>query len=211
MLLLAALGGTDCERIGSGWLAQPANAVSSLGYVVVGGWLLRNARRRRVHRGMLAGVGTAMAVVGLASVAYHGPQPAWAGPAHDGSIAWLALVTVGLTVDGVTRPGWLRTAAVDTRRWWAAGGCWAAALAAYAVGRTGSPLCRPESLWQPHAAWHGLGAVGLGVAVLACTAGPRLATRSRLRRVEPGPAGGDEARSPEATGRLPGDGTGRLH
>ncbi|MDQ3943822.1 MAG: hypothetical protein M3357_01430, partial [Actinomycetota bacterium] len=78
MLLLAALGGTDCEQIGSGWLAQPANAVSALTYVAVGGWLLRRAAGRQVDRVLLVAAGTAMAAVGLASGAYHGPQPAWA-------------------------------------------------------------------------------------------------------------------------------------
>lgn len=172
ILLLAALGGTDCEHIGTGWLAQPANAVSSLAYVAVGGWLLRRAARRRLHRGLLVGIGTAMAVVGLASAAYHGPQPAWAGPAHDWAIAWLAVSTIGLTIEGVTRPG--------SR--WAAGACWVAALAAYAVGRTGSRLCQPESLWQPHATWHVLSALGLGVAVVAFTGRPGLSSGSRLRR-----------------------------
>jgi hypothetical protein len=182
MLLLAALGGTDCEHIGSGWLAQPANAVSALTYVAVGGWLLRRAAGRQVDRVLLVAAGTAMAAVGLASGAYHGPQPAWAGPAHDWSIAWLVVVTVGLTIERVARLSWRRAAAVLTRRWWAAGACWAAALAAYAVGRTGSRLCQPESVWQPHAAWHVLGALGLGVAILAFTGRPGLSTRSRVRR-----------------------------
>jgi hypothetical protein len=30
----------------------------------------------------------------------------------------------------------------------------AAAVLAYAAGRTGSPVCRPASRLQPHAAWH---------------------------------------------------------
>src|SRR5687767_9433835 len=90
IFVLAALGGTDCEHLGTGWLAQPANAASSLAYVVVGGWLLRRAAQRRTDRVRLVVAGTAMAAVGLASGAYHGPQPAWAGPAHDWSIVGLA-------------------------------------------------------------------------------------------------------------------------
>lgn len=166
ILVLAALGGTDCEHIGTGWLAQPANADSSLAYVAVGGWLLHRAAGR-IDRVVLVVAGTAMAVVGLASVAYHGPQPTWAEPAHDWSIAWLAVVLIGLVVwRSAQESGW-RAAAVDARWWWAAGACWTAALVAYVTGRTGSRLCQPESLWQPHAAWHVLSALGLGIAVFA--------------------------------------------
>jgi hypothetical protein len=167
ILVLAALGGTDCEHIGTGWLAQPANAASSLAYVVVGGWLLHRMAGRHVDRMPLVAAGTAMAVVGLASVAYHGPQPAWAEPAHDWSIASLAVVLTGLAVGRIVHESGRRAAVVDARRWGAAGACWAAALAAYAMGRTGSRLCWPESLWQPHAAWHVLSALGLGVAAFA--------------------------------------------
>src|SRR5688572_5351123 len=94
-MLLAALGGTDCERIGHDWLAQPANAVSSLAYVAVGGWLLRRAMGPNSDRVLLLTGGTALAAVGLASAGYHGPQPTWAGPAHDGSITWLVVVLGG--------------------------------------------------------------------------------------------------------------------
>ncbi|MGH9036077.1 MAG: hypothetical protein ACRD0O_09950 [Acidimicrobiia bacterium] len=165
ILVLAALGGTDCEQIGTGWLAQPANAVSSLAFVAVGGWLLHGAAGRPADRVPLVAAGTAMAGVGLASVAYHGPQPAWAEPVHDGSIAGLGVVLVGLVVRRVAQRG-RRAAAVDARSRWAVGACWAAALLAYAMGRTGSPFCHPESLWQPHAAWHVLSAIALGVAIL---------------------------------------------
>ena len=40
-------------------------------------------------------------------------------------------------------------------------------LVAYVAGRSGSSLCHPASLLQPHAAWHVLSAVGLGLAVVA--------------------------------------------
>ena len=35
-------------------------------------------------------------------------------------------------------------------------------LAAYAAGRSGSPLCRPDSLRQYHGAWHVLSAAAAG-------------------------------------------------
>src|SRR6266511_2456028 len=37
----------------------------------------------------------------------------------------------------------------------------AVGLTAYLLGRTGGPLCRPESLLQPHALWHLLTAVAM--------------------------------------------------
>ena len=37
------MGGSDCEHIGQGLLAQPANALSSLAYVLAGVLLLRRA------------------------------------------------------------------------------------------------------------------------------------------------------------------------
>jgi hypothetical protein len=37
----------------------------------------------------------------------------------------------------------------------------AAGVAAYLLGRTGGPLCRPESLLQPHALWHLLTAAAM--------------------------------------------------
>jgi hypothetical protein len=166
LIVLAALGGTDCEHIGAGWLAQPANAVSSLAYVAVGGWLLHRAAGRHLDRLLLLAGGAALAVAGLASLAYHGPQPAWAGPVHDWSIGGLALALVGLPVWRLAQAN-RRRAAFEARRWWVAGACWAAALAAYVGGRTGSPLCRPESLWQFHAAWHVLSALGLAVTAFA--------------------------------------------
>lgn len=166
---LAARGGTDCEHIGTGWLAQPANAASSLAYVAVGGWLLHRAAERPNDRVSLVAAGTAMAVVGRASAAYHGPQPAWGGPAHDWSIAWLVVVLIGLSVWRVTLGTGRREGVTDARRWWAA--CM--------LGRRPHRLRRgPDriaavpagSLWQPHAAWHVLSALGVGGAVrLLCS------------------------------------------
>jgi hypothetical protein len=54
---------------------------------------------------------------------------------------------------------------------WRAAAAWTApALAVYWAGRTGSPLCRPASMFQPHAAWHALSAIALGLAVAGCAA-----------------------------------------
>lgn len=182
--VVAALGGSDCEQLRAGWLAQPANAVSSLAYVVVGVWLLWRSRRPGVHRGVLVAGGLGLVAVGVGSLAYHGPQPGWAHVAHDGSIVWVALVLVGRSIRLTARAG----VAAAVAAWKAAAPWLVVALAAYVAGRTGSPLCHPGSLWQPHAAWHGLSAVGLGSAVVGSSRRrlrdrPRSAGRVRSRLI----------------------------
>ena len=140
--MVAALGGADCERIRSGWLAQPANAISSLIFVAVGVWLLGRGR-------VVPGV--AMAAVGVSSFAYHGPQPGWAHLAHNASIVVVAIVVLASAIPALIMV-W-KVAAVWT----------VVALATYWAGRTGSQFCSPEALGQLHAAWHGLSGVGLGL------------------------------------------------
>lgn len=162
--LLAALGGADCERIRSGWLAQPANALSSLVFVGVGIWLLTCARSTMVRRGSLVAVGGAMVTVGIGSFAFHGPQPGWAHAAHDASIVALGAVIVGAVVWSLARGG-LQRAGRLLFAWKRAGPWLALALVAYWAGRTASSLCRPESLWQYHAAWHALSALAVGKTV----------------------------------------------
>jgi hypothetical protein len=160
--ILAALGGEDCERIRSGWLAQPANAVSSLAYVGIGVWLLWHALAAGARRSLLVVAGAAMVAVGMGSFAYHGPQPAWADAAHDASIGALALALVAdhVWLLARARPP---NAATLLGAWRAAAPWIAAALLAYWTGRTASSLCRPTSLWQYHAAWHTLSALALGL------------------------------------------------
>ena len=208
-----ALGGSDCERIRSGWLAQPANAVSSLAYGAVGAWLLRRPAAPAGRRPALLAGGGALIGVGVGSFAYHGPQPGWAPLAHDGSVLGLAAVMIADNVGLLARGGVRRaagygvpsavtplvlaatgraalvgpallgavvagaalahrtTATAATVAAWRASAAWLAlALVAYRAGRTGSPLCRPATPWQLHAAWHGLSAVGLGLAVRGCSA-----------------------------------------
>ena len=157
-----AMGGTDCERLHPGWLAQPANAVSSLAYLAVGVWLLRRAAAGGGHRGVLVSGGGAFLGVGVGSLAYHGPQPGWADFVHAASVVCLVGVVVAQTA-------WLgvrsTTRRVALAAWKAAGGWMVLGLTAYTAGRTGSWLCDPGSLWQPHAAWHVLSALGLGQAL----------------------------------------------
>jgi hypothetical protein len=145
------LGGSDCEQALAGLLAQPVNALSSLAFIPVGALTvvaaMRASGRLRIHLAVFAG---ALTAVGAGSFAYHGPQPAWAGPAHDGSIVLglVCAILLAATAGGRrtriwrTGPGRLSAALVVV------------ALAAYAAGRTGSPLCDPDSRIQLHAVWH---------------------------------------------------------
>ncbi len=145
------------------------NAVSSLAYVAVGGWLLVRAGDPDRDRLALLTTGAALAGVGVASTGYHGPQPMWMEPVHDAAIVCLGVVLVGHTARRFIRRH-RRVGDGSTRGWWVvATACGAAGLAAYVAGRTGGPLCRPESLWQPHAAWHALSALALGAFTMALT------------------------------------------
>jgi hypothetical protein len=209
-----ALGASDCELIGRGRLAQPANAVSSLAYVAVGARVALRSPDRTVRRGLRRAGGLSLAGVGLGSFAYHGPQPGWAALAHDASAVGLgallmvdnvvvlrhvdvrrarsygvlaAVVVLGPAVAG--RPAALPVVlfaavaagfalarpavpAATVRAWRAAAAWMGGALVAYWVGRTGSPLCRPRSVLQPHAVWHALSAMALGRAIAGCSALP---------------------------------------
>jgi len=156
-----ALGAADCESISQGFLAQPVAAVSSLAFLGVAGWL---ARRRpdsgpgRAAAGAYAGL---VALVGVGSVAYHGPQGPAAQVLHDAPIA--LVLAMGAVVPAVHaargRPAFAPRPAAPALL---TGSAAVLGLTAYALGRTGSAACDPTSLVQPHAAWHVLMAVALG-------------------------------------------------
>ncbi|BCI52369.1 hypothetical protein NIIDNTM18_16470 [Mycolicibacterium litorale] len=157
----AALGGSDCERIVDGALAQPTLTVTSLAYVVAGMVVLWWAMRWRAPLTVIAAA--VLVAVGVGSVAYHGPQPSWAKLAHD-----VPIVAAGVVYAVI----FARSERAQWRSVWApAAGIFALGLAAYAAGRSGSPLCRPESVWQFHGAWHVLSAVAAGWAARASAPG----------------------------------------
>jgi hypothetical protein len=143
--VLLALGGSDCEALRDGWLAQPVNSLSSLAYVVAGAYVLR-----RGGPGTPA-LGLALASVGVGSVLYHGPMPPGAELVHDGSIVALVATIpfVWWRQRPLRRPPALSLVAGAT------------AVAVNVLSRTGAPLCRPSSLLQGHAAWHVLTAVAI--------------------------------------------------
>jgi hypothetical protein len=153
----ARFGHTDCERIAGVVLAQPVLAVTSLAYVAAGVAVLFWAVRVRATLAGAAAV--ALVAVGAGSFAYHGPQPSWAELAHN----WPIVAAGAVYAAGLARSG--------RRQQWSA---WAApavvfalGLSAYVAGRSGSPLCRPDSLWQYHGAWHVLSGVAAGLAARA--------------------------------------------
>ena len=144
------MAGSDCERLGSGWLVQPANAVSCVAFLAAGCWLLMTARNGDGPRSLLLSGAVALMAVGVGSIAYHGPQPGWGDPLHSWSVNGLVIVVVGQTVYLLLGAAFKSVGAV----WKAAGGWMVAGLIAYTAGRTGSRWCRPDSLWQWHAVWH---------------------------------------------------------
>jgi hypothetical protein len=93
------VGGSDCEHIGQGLLAQPANTLSSLAYVLAGVLLLGRAATARPGARMAPAV-YAMTVigVGVGSAAFHGPMPAWGRFGHDLSIAAVLAFVIGYDV-----------------------------------------------------------------------------------------------------------------
>jgi hypothetical protein len=174
--VVVALAGSDCEQLRSGWLAQPANAISSFAYVAAGLWLMSRSGRTGFDRRLLLAGGSAMVGVGLASFGYHGPQPVGAAVVHNGTVAWLAVVLIARNIQLLARARPVAWAA------WRPAAAWMVpALVAYTAGRAGSPLCHPATIWQLHAVWHVLSAVGLGLAASGCAV--------RFRVGHPGRAG----------------------
>jgi hypothetical protein len=93
------VGGSDCEHIGQGLLAQPANTLSSLAYVLAGVLLLLRALAGRSGARMAPAVyaGTVIGV-GIGSAAFHGPMSASGRFAHDLSIAAVLAFVIGYDV-----------------------------------------------------------------------------------------------------------------
>jgi hypothetical protein len=96
---------SDCERLIEEWLAQPVNALSSLAFVLAGIGVPMVARRRSPHLKTLGWVfGFSLVLVGLGSLAFHGPGGVPAGWIHDASIT--ALLILVLIIELGSRAGW---------------------------------------------------------------------------------------------------------
>ncbi|HZU47699.1 MAG TPA: hypothetical protein VFA16_10700 [Mycobacterium sp.] len=158
VLAAPAFGHYDCERVVVGaTLAQPVLAITSLAYIAAGMAVLSWAVRVRAPLAMAAGL--ALVAVGAGSFAFHGPQPSWAKPAHDWPIVATGIVYAAALARSARRHRW--------SGWTAPAGVFILGIAAYAAGRSGSPLCRPDSIWQYHGAWHILSAAAAGWAARA--------------------------------------------
>jgi hypothetical protein len=173
----------DCEAIGRGLLGQPANALSSLVFVLAGVWLLRRATTRWV--------GLALIATGTGSFLFHGPMAPDGEWIHDVTLVWLLAVVmvetrqwaagIHLACAGVVAIGFalvpgvadvtmalVAVAAVvsllvddRSRRTWLPLLFLGAAALVGRLGATDGPLCDPTSIVQPHALWH----VGAAIAV----------------------------------------------
>ena len=150
------MGGSDCELLRDGWIVQPANAWSSLAYVVAAAVVLARRHRADAPRVRLGAV--ALAAVGVGSFAFHGPQPAGAGPLHDGAIVALLVILVMHVLVLRRRPFPIPVSAVLVL---------GVAGVLYVTGRTDGPLCSAGSLVQPHAGWHVLTAVAAALVLTA--------------------------------------------
>lgn len=208
---IVAVGESDCESLGDGFLLQPANALSSLAFSIAGGLILVWAARAHGHeRVVRLVVGFTVVLTGFGSLLYHGVDSTAARILHDGtflatiwvlavvnlarthqrirSVMWsLVLVGIGgITAAAAVIPRSTNLLAVvvvaafiaaDVRLrrlglvhqvlWTVGVGAMGIAITALVVGRTGSPLCEPNSLFQGHALLHGLAAVAITLYVAA--------------------------------------------
>lgn len=144
-------GSVDCECVREGFVGQPANTLSSASYVGVAAWLLAGPRRR--HRDWWAWWCLG---VGVGSMGFHGPGGRIGKLVHDVSVDVLALSLVGSGLlpgdDGRVR---LRRGQLEAIALLGAG------AVIHQATQTGRRGCRPESVWQGHALWHLVSALGV--------------------------------------------------
>ena len=144
-------------------IAQPVNTATSLAFVAAAGvTALRSRRRGTPYAAQEVTFSALLALVGVGSVAFHGPQPRGSKVLHDAPIA--GLLALALATPLVRRaggrtslPGW------SPKRGVALAGVGAAAAVAYAAGRTSAPTCCPDCVVQFHGLWHVLAAAGFAV------------------------------------------------
>lgn len=200
----------DCEALRDGFLAQPVNTLSASAFVAAAVLVVRAPGSSQADRWFAL----VLAATGVGSAVFHASPSPVTDLAHDAPIVALlsarplrltgspvvaALAAAALVGAVAANALFVSSVAglvamavyVEARRGPAASRR-DAALAflvaiggvAWLFGRTGSPLCTPESLLQPHALWHVLAA---SVAVLWWRRGDAIPRRSR------GPAGSRRA------------------
>jgi hypothetical protein len=135
-------------------------ALTSLAFVGAAGWLATRLPAAGDERRAAQGYAVLVGLVGVGSFAYHGPQPPGAEVLHDAPIVAALVTCAAVPIRRLARrrspiaPSGARYARV-------AAATLGAGLVAYLLGRTGSALCRPDSLLQLHGLWHVLMAVAL--------------------------------------------------
>lgn len=156
-------GTSDCEAVRDSLLSQPVLAVSSLSFVAAGGWLLWAWRDlptpQRWPANAYAGL---LVLVGAGSVDFHGPQSPAAQILHDLPIVLVLGQAVAVPLSRLIRRRTVLRRGSRSRVV-AVAGLAVLAGAAYPAGRTSAPWCDPDSLAQPHAAWHVLSAAALAL------------------------------------------------
>lgn len=191
MSLVAAI--VDCEAIQAGWPHQPVNAWSSLAFVVAGGVIAigsRNVAARLIGAAAaLVGIGSVLfhgdhndfsgwlhdwsiAALLLILVLFAGNLMirARALVIILGSVAGLLALAPGsgewvhggIAVAFVVRELRARRERLQPTMSIAVALIVGGALLTI-FGRTGGPLCVPDSTFQPHSGWHVLAAAALGV------------------------------------------------
>jgi hypothetical protein len=101
---ITAIGESDCETIGDGILAQPANAVSSLSFAVFGIVVLFSmSGEEGAERSNRLIVGLLMIATGTGSVLFHGPQGSASHFLHDVTILLTMIGIVTMNVAGLRR------------------------------------------------------------------------------------------------------------
>lgn len=148
------LGDSDCEALHEGVFAQPVNTATSLSFLGVGVWAASRVRSLRPEDRASASAFAAMvALNGLGSAAYHGPQFPGSQTLHD-------LPAYGVLVVGGAVPLWRKLRGREALPGWSNVkgysmlGANAVAAGSYVEGRTASRMCDPDSWVQFHGLWH---------------------------------------------------------
>ncbi|MBI3844053.1 MAG: ceramidase domain-containing protein [Planctomycetes bacterium] len=93
-----------CEEVLHGWVKQPANTWSNIGFIVVGIWIWRLARREgRLHLRTIAVVAL---VIGFGSTFYHASGTYWGSLADYAGTFMASGVMVALNVRRWLRWSW---------------------------------------------------------------------------------------------------------
>jgi hypothetical protein len=94
-----------CERTDPGLWAEPLNAVTNLGFILAGGWLLWRYRRDPRLPGVQL-LGGLIIGIGLGSGAFHLVAERWAEVADVGAITLTLLAYVCLWLRGIAEVSW---------------------------------------------------------------------------------------------------------